>query len=89
MARTSKRTDIKIPKQKPLSGPGWEAAKFIDEYLIPKTPLDAATSWGFAKVGSLGYKGAKAGVKKIIKVANKNKKVTPKTKKVTKTTKKK
>ena len=49
--------------------------KFIDEYFIPKTPLDAATSFGFAKVGSLGYKGAKAGVKKIIKVANKNKKL--------------
>lgn len=81
MARTSKRTDIKIPKQKPLSGPGWEAMKIIDEYFIPKTPADVVTSWGAGKLLGFGFKGAKAGVKKVIKANTKTKKVTKTTKK--------
>ena len=66
MARTSKRTDIKIPKPKPMKGPGWEAAKFIDEWFIPKTPVDVA----FTLMGG-----------SVIKAATKPKKVTKTTKK--------
>ena len=79
MARTSSRTNVNIKKQKPLKGPGWEGLKFVDEYLIPKTPADAAMYLiPYGKIAKGVYKGAK----KVIKA-------TTKTKKVTKTTKKK
>jgi hypothetical protein len=78
MARTyNNRTDIKIPKQKPMKGFGWEAAKLVDEYFIPKTPVDVA----FTLMGGSVIKAGVKGTKKVIKAATKSKKVTKTTKK--------
>lgn len=77
MARTSKRTDIKIPKQKPMKGFGWEATKLVDEFFVPKTPVDVAFTLMGGSVIRAGVKGAK----KVIKTATKSKKVTKTTKK--------
>ena len=41
MAKTSNRTDVKV-KSKPIGGNTGKAMKVIDEYLVPKTPADAA-----------------------------------------------
>ena len=75
------RTDIKIPKQKPMKGPGWEAAKFVDEWFIPKTPADVAMFlFPYGKVA----KGVIKGAKKVVKATNKTKKVIAPTKKIKK-----
>lgn len=71
MARYSNRTDIKIKKQKPPSGPGWEGMKLVDEYIVPHSIFDAATSFGYAKVGKIGARAvsgiAKKGAKHVAK----------------------
>lgn len=68
------RTDIRIPKQKPMSGPGWEGMKLVDEYFIPKTPVDVAFTLMGGPVIKAGFKGTK----KIVKAVTKTKKVTKK-----------
>jgi len=41
MAKYSNRTDVRV-KSKPIGGKTGKAMKIVDEYLIPKTPADAA-----------------------------------------------
>ena len=77
----TQRTDIKISKQKPMKGFGWEAAKLVDEYFIPKTPADVAFTLMGGKALSTGAKLAYKGAKKVVKATNKTKKVTKTTKK--------
>lgn len=64
MAKYSNRTDIKIKKQKPLTGNTKKAADFAWEYIVPKTPVDAAMYLvPYGKIarftGGIAKKGAK------------------------------
>jgi hypothetical protein len=81
MPKYSNRTDLGIKKQKPFTGNTKKLMDFTNEYILPKTPADVVTSWGAGKLLGFGFKGAKAGVKKVIKANTKTKKVTKTTKK--------
>ena len=64
MAKYSKRTDMKIGKQKPFTGHTKKAIDFANEYVIPKTPGDVAMylipyAKGARLVGGIAKKGAK------------------------------
>ena len=64
MANYSNRTDVKTKKQKPIGGNTGKAIKIVDEYLIPKSPADAAmylVPYGKVArgVGGIVKKGAK------------------------------
>jgi hypothetical protein len=77
MAKTSNRTDIKIPKQKPFTGKTGKAMKFVDEWVMPKTAGDFISY--VLPYGKIAKTTVKA-VKKVVKPSAKTKKVTKKIK---------
>ena len=86
MAKTSNRTELKIKKQKPISGNTGKAMKFVDEWIMPKSTADVASY--LIPYGKIAKTTAKV-IKKVVKPATKAVNASTTTKKITPLKKKK